>query len=328
MTILVTGGSGFVGLNLCEHLLGRGETVVSFSHGAMPEAAERDFARLPGTLQAVRGDVLDREALARVFREAKPACLIHGAAMTPGPAAERAAFGKVMETNVLGVVNVLDAARENGVGRIVHLSSGSVYGANAFAAEELAEDHPLPLPESVYSISKYAGERIALRYREIWGLDLVAVRLGAVFGPWEYATGVRDTLSAPLLTSSLAREGREAVLTGDGRRDWLYARDVAEGVTGLLGTEAPGHGLYNLGSGRVWDIAEWCGMLRERHADFRWRWAGEGEVANVDLYGASLRAPMSARRLQGQTGFLARYGLQEAFSDYMAWLERHGEKGS
>ena len=90
------------------------------------------------------------------------------------------------------------------------------------------------MPETVYAISKYAGERIALRYRRIWELDLVAARLGTVFGPWEYETGVRDTFSAPLLASSLVRRGSDVVLSGEGRKDWLYARDVAGAIAALL----------------------------------------------------------------------------------------------
>ncbi len=318
-----------MGLNLCEKLLASGETVVSFSQGPMPSPALADFARLPGTLRVMEGDVLDREALRRAFSEAAPTRLIHAAAMTPGARSERTDFRRVMETNVVGTVNVLDAAREAGVGRVIHLSSGSVYGANGFATEdtagELTEEKPLPLPETLYSISKYAGERIALRYREIWGMNLVAARLGAVFGPWEYATGVRDTLSAPLLTSLLAREGREAVLAGDGRRDWLYARDVSEALAGLLDAPAPNHALFNVASGKVWDATEWCEKLRGRHPSFAWRVAAEGEAANVDLYGSTARAPMAPTRLREETGFAARFGLEEAFSDYMEWMDAHPE---
>ena len=323
MTILVTGATGFVGLNLCEHLLGRGDAVVGFSHRPMPEATKRDFSRLSGNLRMVTGDVLDSEAVRRVFAETSPARVIHAAAMTPGVEAERKVFRRVMETNVVGTVNVLEAAAQQGVGRVLHLSSGAVYGQNAFAAEELTEEHPLPSPETLYALSKYAGEKTALRLRRNWKIDLVAVRLGTVFGPWKYATGVRDTLSAPLLTSQLALEGREAVLSGEGRRDWLYARDVAVALAGLLDAPATGHELYNLGSGKVWDMRAWCDKLGSRHPQFSWRIAGQTEKANVDLYGSTLRAPLSTTRLQEETGFRARYGLEEAFTDFMEWVDSH-----
>ncbi len=323
MTILITGGAGFVGLNLCEHLLARGEKVVSFSKGPMPEPARLEFTRLSGKLRVIEGDVLDRAAVKHVFEEAGPKRVIHAAAMTPGEQAETTSFREVMETNVVGTVNVLDAAKDHGVGRMLHLSSGAVYGANGFAADELDEEHPPPMPETLYAISKYAGERIALRYRRIWELDLVAARLGTVFGPWEYETGVRDTFSAPLLASSLARRGSDVVLSGEGRKDWLYARDVAGAIAALLDAPAPGHPIYNIGSGKVWDMPAWCELLRGRHPGFSWRVAPEGRAANVDLYGSTLRAPMSTRRFTEDVGFSARFGLEEAFSDYMEWLDVH-----
>lgn len=321
MTILVTGATGFVGLNLCEHLLSRGDAVVGFSHRPMPEATKRDFSRLSGDLRMVAGDVLDSEAVKRVFAETSPARVIHTAAMTPGVEAEREVFRKVMETNVVGTVNVLEAAARQGVGRVLHLSSGAVYGQNAFAAEELAEEDPPPLPETLYAVSKYAGEKTALRLRRNWKMDLVAVRLGTVFGPWEYATGVRDTLSGPLLTSQLALEGKEAVLSGVGRRDWLYARDLAVALAGLLDAPAPRHELYNLGSGKVWDMQAWCDKLRARHPLFSWRIAGQTEEANVELYEPTRRSPLSTSRLREETGFQARYGLEEAFTDFMEWSD-------
>lgn len=323
MSILVTGGAGFVGLNLCEHLLARGETVVSFSKGPLPEPARLEFARLSGTLRVIEGDVLDRAAVGRVFAQTGPERVIHAAAMTPGEQAERTSFREVMETNAVGTVNVLDAAREHGAGRIVHLSSGSVYGANGFAADQLDEEHPPPMPETLYAISKYAGERIALRYRQIWELELVAVRLGPVFGPWEYETGVRGTLSAPLLVSSRARGGGDVVLSGAGRKDWLYARDVAGAIAALLDAPSPPRSLYNIGSGKVWEMPAWCELLRGRHPGFSWRVASDGEAANVDLYSSTLRAPMSTRRLTEDIGFTARFGLEEAFADYMQWLDAH-----
>lgn len=332
MTILLTGASGFVGLNLCEYLLGRGDTVVAFSMGPMPEEALADFERLPGTLKVAEGDVRDLADVRTVFNLNSPEKVIHAAAMTPGELTERHQSADVMATNTLGVINVLDMVWRHKVGRVLHLSSGAVYGANGRATEEmeeLTEDHPLPLPESAYAISKYAGERIALRYRELWELDLVVARLGTVFGPWEYPTGVRDTLSAPLLTSLLAQFGdqtvpsKEAVLSGTGRKDWLYSRDAAAGLAGLLDAPAPAHALYNLGSGMLWEAAAWCEKLAASYPEFRWRLAENAEEVNVELYGSTERAPLAIGRLREETGFVPRSGLEESFADYLVWMEAH-----
>lgn len=338
MIVLLTGASGFVGLNLCEYLLGRGDTVIAFSKGPMPEEALADFQKLPGTLKVAEGDVLDESDVRAVFNLNAPEKVIHAAAMTPGESTERHQSGEVMATNTRGVINVLDMVWRHGVGRVLHISSGAVYGANGLAQNEigelrdlreLTEEHPFPLPVSIYAISKYAGERIALRYRELWDMDLLVVRLGTVFGPWEYPTGVRDTLSAPLLASLIAQFGgqtlpsKEAVLAGKGRKDWLYSRDVAEGLAGLLDAPAPAHALYNLGSGKQWEAVAWCDKLAARYPGFQWRLADKAEEVNVDLYGSTERAPMAIGRLREETGFAPRFGLEEAFGDYMEWMEAH-----
>ncbi len=338
MTVLLTGASGFVGLNLCEYLLARGDTVIAFSKGPMPEEALADFEKLPGMLKVVEGDVLDLADVRAVFNLNAPEKVIHAAAMTPGELTERHSSGDVMVTNTLGVINVLDMVWRHGVGRVLHISSGAVYGANGLAQNELVElqnlvelteDHPFPLPESIYAISKYAGERIALRYRKLWGMDLVVVRLGTVFGPWEYPTGVRDTLSAPLLASMIAQFGgqtilsKEAVLAGKGCKDWLYSRDVAEGLAGLLDAPAPAHALYNLGSGKLWEAAAWCDKLAARYSGFQWRLTDKAEEVNVDLYGSTERAPMAIGRLREETGFVPRFGLEDSFGDFMEWMEAH-----
>lgn len=325
MTVLITGASGFVGLNLCEHLLARGEKVVAFSMAPMPAPALRDFAALPGVLRVVEGDVSVPSEVETAFREAGAERVIHAAAMTPGGRGEKDNAARVMEVNVVGTANVLEAAWRHGVKRVLHLSSGAVYGENALAAPELDEEHPAPVPNTLYGISKYAGERTALRLRALRRLDLVAVRLGAVYGPWEYPSGVRDTLSAPLLASSLALDGGTALLSHQGRRDWLYARDVAAGLARLLDAPAPPHALYNLGSGREWDMSGWCERLGARYPDFSWRIAAGGEEPNVELWGSTRRSPMSTARLREDTGFEARFGLAESFEDYLPWLEAHRE---
>src|SRR6185295_19202641 len=127
-----------------------------------------------------------------------------------------------------------EMAARHGVQRVVYPSSGSVYGANAFGPEPLDEVATPPMPESIYAISKLAAERSALRFRTIAGLDVIAARLGTVFGPWERDTGVRETLSPQWQVMRLLDQGREVILPTPGRRDWIYARDVAAAILTLL----------------------------------------------------------------------------------------------
>jgi nucleoside-diphosphate-sugar epimerase len=319
MTVFVTGGSGFVGLNLIEWLLTRGDSVVSFSLVPPPEQAKRAFDRLPGTLRHVDGDVRDASAVDEALAQSGARRVIHGAVITAGIERERRDPAGIVATNVDGTVNVLDAARRQGVDRFVYLSSASVYGANALAHDELSEEHTVPLPESLYAVTKYAAEGIARRYGSIFDMQVVAARLSAVFGRWEYDTGLRDTLSPPYLLIRLAAVGEVAVLADEGDRDWIYGPDVAAGIIALLDASDLRHDVYNIGTGQTWSLRQWCEKLAARRAAFSYRF---GNDPNADpTLDPGRRAPLSIKRILRDTTYNPRFGLEEAFDDYLEWMD-------
>lgn len=330
MSILITGASGFIGINLAEALLRRGDDVVLLSrrrlHADAPpdqpaplRAAGRVLSQLPGTMHSLSVDLRDAEAVQRAVAEYQPAAIVHGAAFTPGKTREHADARMTFEVNVLGTLNVLEAARHPSVRRVVSLSSGAIYGENAFAAPELDEADVTPVPDRVYSISKYASERLSLRWRELWDMDLAAARVGTVFGPWEWATGVRETISAIWQLTRFAIHGEPAVVPVEGRKDWTYSRDIADGIVALLDAPSLGHTVYNLSSGTQWTLLDWCAKLSQAFPDFRYRLAKPGEEGNV-VYGTSDRSPFAVRRLAEDVGFRSRFGLDEAADDYVRWI--------
>jgi len=321
MSVLITGGSGFIALNLAEVLLNIGEEVVLFSRHSPPEIALRSFHSHRGKLHVVRGDVRDRNSLERTFQEFHVDRVFHAAVITADQERERKEFRSIIEVNLLGTVEVMEASRRVGVRRFVYLSSSSVYGRNAFQLSILDEEETLPLPETLYAVTKYAGERTSLRFRGLWSMDLVVARVGTVFGPWERDTGVRDTLSPQMQTMQMALQGREAILPGVGRRDWVYSRDVAEALVAIVETKQPRYDVYNIGPGVEWTVEEWCGRLKEAYPRFSYRFASEGEEANVNYHLPRDRAPFSVRRLAEDIGFRPRFGLDEAFTDYMEWVK-------
>src|SRR6202047_3338314 len=196
MAVFVTGAAGFIGLAVTEALLERGERVVGFDLAPVPEYASRTFAGLPGKFEQVTGDVGDAEALNAAWRESSANGLIHLAAVTAGTAREMSDPASIARVNVDGAASVIHGAAARGIRRVVHLSSGSVYGASGRDADVLTEDTPLR-PEQLYGITKQAGEAAALRLADLHRLDLSVGRLGVCFGRWEYATRARDTPSAP-----------------------------------------------------------------------------------------------------------------------------------
>ncbi len=323
MAVVVTGGSGFVGLNVVERLLQRGSDTVLFAIAPPPESALQVFSGLAGKLHVIEGDVRDEADLRRVFQAHAVDKIVHAAAITSGKDRDRSQAREIIQVNLLGTVALLEVARRRQVRRFLYLSSASVYGQSAFGDHKLDEETTIPVPNSLYGITKYAAERTSLYYKSLWGIDLTVARIGTVFGRWEHETGVRDTLSPPLQATRLAYQGSEAVLPREGLRDWTYGPDVADALIALLDLKRPKHDVYNVGSGTQWTIDSWCAKLRDVFPRFSHRIASDESEANVDFHGARDRAPLSITRLVEDTGFQPQFGLDEAIADYREWIGHH-----
>lgn len=319
MTTLITGGAGFVGLNIAEQLLSAGETVVVYGLQAPPEMAIRAFEALPGQLSVQVGDVRDRALLLKTMREHGILNVIHGAAITAGMDREVTQTPLIAAVNLGGTIELLEAALEHGVRRVVQLGSGSVFGSSVKQDGMLDEEMDVPVPDSIYGITKYAAERTALRYRTTRNLDVVVARLGVVFGRWEYDTSVRDTFSIPLALSRLAESGGHAAFCEHLPSDWVYAADVASAVLCLLRVPSLPRPLYHIATGKCWSVRSWCDQLRAVHPSFTYEVVSDVSKANVGRQIPVPRPPFSIRNLQNDLGYQIRFDEAHAFFDYLAW---------
>ncbi|MEO8143876.1 MAG: NAD(P)-dependent oxidoreductase [Betaproteobacteria bacterium] len=312
--ILVTGGAGFVGLNVVEQLLARGDEVFVF-----------DLSPPPGFFQKKisfeRGDVSDVRAVADLFSGNAFNSVIHLAAITAGAERDAREPSRIAEVNLIGTINVLEAAHRHGVRRFVHASTGALYGAAGIGvAEPLDEERDRPVPESMYGITKYAAERAVLRLGTLWHMDARIGRLATAFGRWEHATGARDVLSPPTEIAKLAVAGGKAVFPALGPTDYIYAPDLAMALLRLLDESKPAHRLYHLGNGAAWALPRWCSILEKKYPDFRWRESPQLEECNVRPLSPRSRTRFSNRRLVEDLGYAPRYDLAAAADDFITWL--------
>jgi UDP-glucuronate 4-epimerase len=325
MAVLVTGGAGFVGLNLVEQLLERGEEVVVFGREALPAAAGSALATLPGRLSVVQGDVRDQAALSALFQTHRIDRMLPLAVITAGPKRETEDTETVLDVNLRGMAMQLRAARDAGVGRIVFPSSISVYGESLNTHGLLREDTTPPIPNSIYGVTKYAGERMALRLKELWGLDLVCGRIGSVFGPWERDTGVRDLCGAPMQIAIAALKGEAAVLPARLLpRPWIYARDLARGLIALLDAKSTNYPVYNIGSGLDWapHMLMWPTLLAEAFPEFSWSVSDKPQEVNIDFRDPKPRGIEDISRISQEFAFSPQFLPAAAFADYLDWLKR------
>jgi len=303
--VLVTGASGFVGMNLLEALLKRDHEVVAVSLDGLPA---------PLKVTEVKGDTTDTPSLERLMREHRIEGVWHGAAITAGPEREKREAARILEVNTLATLRTLEAAARVGVKRFIYPSSSAVYGETAFVgAEPIGEDEPLR-PFNLYGISKVAAEGAVLRVGPALGVEVCAGRINAVFGPWERDTGLRDTLSPHLQMAAMAREGREAVLARGAERDWIYAPDATQAFVHMLEAPALPPVAMNITPGKLWPLEIMARALGKRFPGFRWRY-GETNLG----YGGPIDRPrrvLSNKLLMEKLGWSPAHSPETACSDY------------
>jgi UDP-glucuronate 4-epimerase len=207
-------------------------------------------------------------------------------------------------------------------------SSLTVYGTSLFDRFVCHEAGTPPIPEGLYGITKYAGERMVLRMAALMKLEAVTGRIGAVFGPWETSTGVRDLVS-PL--SQIARAcvlGLPVVLpSAYPRREMIYSRDLAEAIVLLMFAPKLSYDTYNLSCNTKWEKTPelWCEALAKRFPSFSWSHQQDSRDATIDYYDMRDRASLDATRIKKDLGFNASYRLPNVMDDYAEWLRANAD---
>lgn len=321
-TVAITGASGFIGLNLVEAFMRRGWRVRALSIDGIPAMAAAEFASLPGELDDRRGDVRDLAALEALFDGGVPDALVAGAAITSGPARERENPSSIFEVNLVAPARLLEIAARHQVPRMLCFSSTASLGELPFMGQALRESD-LPRPLTLYGATKSALETLGLRWNSFGVTPRLFVgRLTAAIGPWERATGMRDTLSPPLaiLESALAGEAI-APLPEGGARDYAYAPEVAEQVAWMLTANSPPpkHLLYQLTPGFTWHARAMLEALAEEGVPVRIEPEGRRIEFNDDL--TRRRSPLLADRISEE--FRAPPSAQACARAYVRWALAH-----
>jgi UDP-glucose 4-epimerase len=279
MKALVTGGAGFIGSNLVDALLARGDEVVALDNLSTGRRENLESALANGgTLAEV--DIREAEAVADLVGRTKPDVIFHLAAQIDvrRSVADPAADARI---NVEGTANVLSAAQAHGVPRFVNTSTGgAIYGEpNQLPAPE---DHPVA-PEAPYGVSKFCAEQYCELFTRLHGLSTVSLRYGNVYGPRQDPLGEAGVIA---IFCGAVLDGRKPVIFGDGKqtRDYIYVDDVVE--ANLRAAESAATGPINIGLGKEKSVLDIVAILDEHASNgFRPDHAPErlGEVRHSAL---------------------------------------------
>jgi UDP-glucose 4-epimerase len=262
MRTLVTGGAGFIGSTIVDALLARGDEVVIVDDLSTGRESNLDGALRNGA-ELVRADIRDAAEVARIVAGAAPETIFHLAAQIDVRKSVTEP-GWDARINVEGTVNVLEAARAAGVGRVVNTSTGgAIYGdVDTIPSPETTP----PAPMAGYGTSKFCAEQYCGLYARLHGLRTVTLRYGNVYGPRQDPLGEAGVIA--IFCGKLMEGGRPRIY-GDGRqtRDYVYVGDVV--TANLAAADNPGvGGEVNIGTGRETSVLDIVQILQqEGHRD-------------------------------------------------------------
>ena len=294
MTVLVTGGAGFIGSHVAEALVARGKDVV-----VLDDLSSGKRENLPEGAELVEGDI--REPQDELFAGVKPDVCFHLAAQ----ADVRVSVARPehdARINVIGTINLLEAAREHGTQLVFSSTGGAIYGECDGPAPENAPRQPL----APYGTSKLAGEEYLATYNRLHGTKHVALRYGNVYGPRQDPHGEAGVVA---IFFKRFLSGEQPRIFGDGKqtRDYVYVVDVVRAT--LAAAERDG-GVYNVGTGRETSVVELFDLCR--------RVAGKGDVEPEfapPRPGELQRSVLDVSRAVDELGWRPEHSLEEGLRE-------------
>ena len=255
MRYLVTGGAGFIGSNTVDEIVRRGHSVAvldDFSSGR-----EENLKQSAGKIEIIRGSITDLPTVQKACASAD--YVIHLAALTSVPRSVKDPI-ETNHVNIDGTLNVLVAARDAKVRRLVYAASSSAYGETPTQPKR---ETMCPNPISPYGVSKFVGELYAKVFGRCYGLETVCLRYFNVFGPRQDPTSPYSGVLSKFITTLLADE--QPVIFGDGEqsRDFIYVENIVQ--ANLLACEAQNCAgrVFNAGTGRRYTLNETLRLLEK-----------------------------------------------------------------
>ena len=318
MSILVTGGAGFIGSHLIERLVRESDARIicldNYNDYYDPSLKRANVASFQDhdRVAVVEGDFCDGQAMRQLLDAHEVKQIVHLGAY----ARVRASVSNptvYQQVNVGGTLALLEAARGRGLTRFLLVSSSTVYGRGA--AVPFREDQPLGIPASPYGATKRAAELLGLTYHQLFGVPVVCLRPFSVYGP-----RLRPDLALTIFTRKIDR-GEPLPLYGDGtiRRDFTHVSDICAGMIAALTADKAVGQEINLGHSHPIEMRRLIGMLEE----------ALGKKAIIDQQPPrSEDLPITRANLDKAgrlLGYQPQVSLEEGIPQYVAWYRQwHG----
>jgi len=303
MRVIVTGGAGFIGSHLTDAFVAQGDEVT-----VIDDLSTGRPARLDERVTLHKLNVIDAYLLGQVVKSVRPELICHLAAQIDVRASV-ARPANDAQTNVVGTINVLEAARTVGARVLFCSTGGALYGRDAPIP---SMEDVLPLPESPYGIAKHCAEQYVGLYNRLHGTAHSVLRLANVYGPRQDPTGEAGVV--PIFCSQVL-SGRRPTIFGDGAqtRDYVYVGDIVRAFLAAADHRRPG--TWNIGTGvevRVLDLAGVIADVTGRVVEHTFAPARPGELQ---------RSALAVDKAQAELGWTATTALVDGIRAVCEWIE-------
>jgi len=312
MHCLVTGGAGFIGSHLCEHLLAQGHTVVAldnFNDYYDPRLKRRNLEPAMGHagLALAEADILDTARLQQLFGAQRFEAIIHLAARA-GVRPSIAQPQLYEQVNIQGTMNLLEMARQHEIPKFIFGSTSSVYGDNRKIP--FSEGDPVDHPISPYAATKKACELICYTYHHLYHLKVSCLRFFTVYGPRQ-----RPDMAIHKFTQLIAA-GQKVPMFGDGatKRDYTYITDIIDGVYRALQRCSAYH-IYNLGESQTIELRRLIDLVAKNLGK-------EAKIERLPLQPGDV--PMTCAdisRAQRELGYQPAVNIEEGVHRFVEWFK-------
>src|SRR5262245_35118828 len=303
MRVLIT-GAGLIGTHTAKELIERGDEVTFFDVAPRPDYIRQVSGK---DVPVIRGDIRDLAVLVEAFQQVRPDCVIHLAASVGEANINNVYAG--FQINLVAAINVAEAVHLTGVRRLIHASTQALY-VGEDPKELLHEDSPIDCRERVYNASKLGCEHVLRTYAAKHKLQLALLRFAGVYGYYSVAGGPGVAVQRAVWD---AMAGKPVTLNVYESVDFIYAKDLANGIALAVHASALPHQVYNLGSGMLTTVGDVEEALRKI-------------FPGVNLTRGKLtpaRPRMDITRARTELGFNPEYKLEAGLRDYVAELKKN-----